>query len=66
WKNGIPNEQYMTSADYERLSASQFGLADEAAQLRGVYLPVRYGEKAVTQADILFAKKIYKRIKAFR
>ncbi|MCL2421566.1 MAG: hypothetical protein FWD03_06885, partial [Defluviitaleaceae bacterium] len=41
WKNGIPNEQYMTSADYERLSASQFGLADEAAQLRGVYLPVR-------------------------
>lgn len=64
WKNGMPSAVYMTSADYEQCAVERFGLGDEAAALRDIYLPARYGGKAVTNADIVSMRKWYKRVKA--
>ena len=63
WRNGIPNECYMTSADYERLAGKKFELADEAAKLREMYVPVRYGNRELKREDGLLAKDLYNRMK---
>ena len=63
WKNDIPHDVHMTSADYEYHSAEKFDIASEAKDLRNFYIPVRYGEKEVTKADINHIKSLYRRIK---
>ena len=63
WKNGIPGEMHMTSADYESLSTARFNLGDEAVEFRDIYVAARYGGKEVTQKDIASVKKLYQRIR---
>jgi|GEM_PF-2737944 len=56
WKSGVPQEVSATSADYAKLSP-------DASRLRDIYIPVRYGGREATHADITNAKNLYKQIR---
>ena len=63
-ENDIICEKHMTSDDYRRLAGGVFGMHEEMARLRDVYLPERYSDNPNTQkADIEFAQKLVKRLK---
>ena len=51
-REGIVFEPYMTSADVEELSAAKRGKPEAAAEIRNIYIDVRYGENPAEKGNI--------------
>ena len=65
-KNGIKNEDHLTSEDYRRLATKKFGMEDDLQKLREIYLPVRYNDAEIRVEDLSFAKKLVAKLKTTR
>jgi len=65
-KNGIKNEDHLTSEDYRRFATNKFGMENDLQKLREIYLPVRYNDAETRTEDLSFAKKLVAKLKSIR
>jgi len=65
-KNGIKNENHLTSEDYRGFAADKFGMEDDLQKLREIYLPIRYNDAELRAEDLSFAKKLVAKLKSIR
>ena len=57
-REGIVLEPYMTSADVEALSADKCNKPADAAEIRNIYIDVRYGEKPAEKGNIKHLREL--------
>jgi len=62
-QNKIPKIPSTTTADLAHLSADKFNMPIEAAELRKLYISVRYGKKTADGKDAKRAKELYQQFR---
>jgi len=62
-QNKIPKIPSTTTADLEHLSADKFNMPMEAAELRKLYIGVRYGKEPAGRKDAKRAKELYQQFR---